>query len=151
VIGGQRRVHPYLLHAGGWGFTLGTRGALGPQEVTRFLDLHAVAPWGVLTVYVRDVDSSVDRDWGLGAGVNGLRLGPSAQLGLQGDWWGEPAAAAEGLLREKKGWNVSAEIDALLGERWGLAAKVGAKSDGFFPGTRLDGGIYAGLGVKAVF
>src|SRR6185436_7410070 len=52
VLGGQARVHPPLLHAGGWGFTLGTRGALGPQEVSRFLDLHAVAPWGVLTVYV---------------------------------------------------------------------------------------------------
>src|SRR6266545_4607679 len=150
VIGGQTRVHPPLLHAGSWGLTLGTRGALGPQEVSRFLDLHAVAPWGVLTVYARDLDSSVDRKWGFGAGVNGLHLGPSAQLGLQVDWWGEPDAA-EGLHRDRYGWNVSTEIDTHLGERWGLAAKVGSKSDGFFPGTRLDGGTYVGFGVKAVF
>jgi hypothetical protein len=150
VLGGQARIHPPLLHAGGWGFTLGTRGALGPQEVTRFLDLHAVAPWGVLTVYVRDLESSVARDQGFGIGVNGLRLGRSVHLGFQGDWWGEPAAA-EGLERENDGWNVSAEVDALLGQRWGLAAKVGSKSAGFFPGTKLEGGTYVGLGVKAVF
>lgn len=44
----------------------------------------------------------------------------------------------------------AAEIDALLGARWGLAAKVGAKSKGFFPGLMLDEGVYAGLGIKAV-
>ena len=150
VIGGQSRVHPPLLHAGGWGFTLGTRGALGPQEVSRFLDLHAVAPWGVLTVYARDLDSSVDRDWGFGIGVDGLRLGPSAQLGLQGDWWEEPDAN-EGIHRGKNGWNVSAEVDAFLSRRWGLAAKAGSKSDGFFPGTKLEGGAYVGFGIKTVF
>lgn len=150
VLGGRTRVHPPLLRAGSWGFTLGTRGALGPQEVSRFLDLHAAAPWGVLTVYVRDLDSSVDRDWGFGAGAHGLRLGRAVRLGLQGDWWGEPAAD-EGIAREDDGWNLSAEIDALLGERWGLAAKVGSKSEGFFPGLSLDEGVYAGFGVKAVF
>jgi hypothetical protein len=150
VRGGQARVHPPLLHRGGWGFTLGTRGALGPQEVTRFLDLHAVASWGVLTLYVRDLDSTIDRAWGLGAGVSGLRLGSAVRLGVQGDWWEEPDAA-ERIPREDGGWNVSAEIDALLGERWGVAAKVGSKSEGFFPGAALDEGVYAGFGVKAVF
>jgi hypothetical protein len=150
VIGGQKRVHPPLLHLGSWGFTLGTRGALGPREATRFLDLHAVAPWGVLTFYVRDLDSSVATDWGFGAGARGLRLGPAVRLGVQGDWWGEPRAA-EASARTSDGWNVSAEVDALLGERWGLAAKIGSKSEGFFPGLMLDEGVYAGLGVKAVF
>lgn len=151
VLGGKARVRPPMLRAGSWGFTLGTRGALGPQEVTRFLDLHAVAPWGsVLTVYVRDLDSSVDRDWGLGAGIHGLRLGSAVRLGLQGDWWGEPDAD-EGLDREDNGWNASAEIDAMLGEHWGLAAKVGSKSKGFFPGAALDEGTYMGFGVKAAF
>ena len=46
---------------------------------------------------------------------------------------------------------MSAEIDALLGERWGLAAKVGTKTEGFFPGLAIDEGVYVGLGVKAVF
>jgi hypothetical protein len=150
VLGGQARVHPPMLQAGSWGFTLGTRGALGPQEVTRFLDLHAAAPWGVLTVYVRDLDSSIDREYGFGAGVHGLRLGPAVRLGLQGDWWGEPDTA-ERIAREEDGWNVSAEIDALFNQRWGLAAKVGSKSVGFFPGAALDEGTYAGFGVKAVF
>jgi hypothetical protein len=151
VLGGQARVHPSLLHIGSWGFTLGTRGALGPQMVSRFLDLHAVAPWGgVLTLYARDLDSSATTDWGFGAGVRGLRLGPAVRLGVQGDWWQEPSAI-EGSARRSDGWNVSAEIDTMLGERWGLAAKVGSKSEGFFPGTALEEGTYAGFGVKAVF
>jgi hypothetical protein len=151
VLGGQARVHPPLLHAGSWGFTLGTRGALGPQEVSRFLDLHAAAPWGVLSVYARDLDSSIDREWGYGAGVHGLRLGRSLRLGLQGDLWTEPGAAEGISAKGEDGWNVSAEIDALLGQRWGFAAKVGSKSGGFFPGLPLDEGTYAGFGIKAAF
>ena len=151
VLGGKTRVRPPLLHLGSWGFTLGTRGALGPREVTRFLDLHAAAPWGVLTVYVRDLDSSVASEWGFGAGAHGLRLGPAIRLGVQGDWWQEPRALETSARESRDGWNVGAEIDAMLGERWGLAAKVGSKSEGFFPGLALEEGEYVGLGVKAVF
>lgn len=151
VLGGQARVHPPLLRRGSWGFTLGTRGALGPKEVTRFLDLHAAAPWGVMTVYVRDLDSSVASEWGFGAGARDLRLGPAVRLGVQGDWWKEPRALETSARESGDGWNVSAEIEAQLGERWGLAAKVGSKSEGWFPGLALDEGEYVGLGVKAVF
>jgi hypothetical protein len=151
VLGGQARIRPPLLHLGSWGFTLGTRGALGPKEVSRFLDLDAVAPWGVLNVYVRDLDSSVATELGLGAGAHGLRLGPVVRLGVQGDWWKEPRADEASARRTSDGWNVSAEVDAMLGDRWGLAAKIGSKSEGFFPGLMLDEGVYAGLGVRAVF
>lgn len=151
VLGGGAPVRQRLLRAGDWGFTAGTRGALGPREVTRFLDLHAVAPWGVLTVYARDLDSSVERTLGYGAGIRGLRLGRSAELALEGDLWTQPDAA-EGVRQEgEDGWNVSAEVDAMLGERWGLAAKAGSKSAGFFPGKPLDEGVYAGFGVRAIF
>src|SRR5215210_2691450 len=151
VIGGNARVRTPLLRAGGWGFTLGTRGALGPQEVSRFLDLHAAAPWGVLTVYARDLDSSVERDWGYGAGIHGLRLGRTLRLGLQGDLWTEPGASEGIFPKGRNGWNASGEIDALLGERWGFAAKVGSKSAGFFPGLPVDEGTYAGFGITAAF
>lgn len=151
VLGGGAPVRQRMLRAGDWGFTVGTRGALGPQEVTRFLDLHGVAPWGVLTVYVRDLDSTVDRTLGYGAGVRGLRLGRSAELALEGDLWTVPDAAERIQPQGEDGWNVSAEVDAMLGERWGLAAKVGSKSAGFFPGKPLDEGVYAGFGVRAVF
>jgi hypothetical protein len=151
VIGGDARVRTPLLRAGSWGFTLGTRGALGPQEVSRFLDLHAAAPWGVLTVYARDLDSSIDRAWGYGVGVHGLRLGRALRLGLQGDLWTEPDAAERIYPEGDDGWNVSAEVDASFGGRWGVAAKVGSKSDGFFPGAPLDEGTYAGFGLTAAF
>ena len=150
VIGGRTRVHPPVLRLGnGLGLTLGTRAALGPQEASRFLDLHAATRWGVLTFYLRDLDSSIDRTYGYGAAVHGLQLGEWLALGLQGDTWDQPDSR-EGLY-EGTGWNVSAELDARLGTRWGLAAKVGSKSDGFFPGRPIDEGVYAGFGVTAVW
>lgn len=150
VIGGRVRVHPPVLRLGdGLGLTLGTRAALGPQEVSRFLDLHAATGWGILTFYIRDLDSSIDRTYGYGAAVHGLRLGDRLALSLQADTWDEPAAR-EGLY-EGTGWNASAELDARLGPRWGLAAKVGSKSGGFFPGRPIDEGAYMGFGVTAVW
>src|SRR6185295_12714320 len=135
VLGGEVRVHaPVLRISDGLGLTIGTRGALGPQEVSRFLDLHAVTRRGVFTVYVRDLDSSIDRTYGAGAGVHGLPLG-NLQIGLAADAWDEPASRER--IRSGNGWNANAEVDALLNERWGLAAKVGSKSDGFFPGLPL--------------
>src|SRR6185295_10547747 len=148
VLGGSVRVHAPVVRLGdGIGFTVGTRGALGPQEVSRFLDLHAATRRGVFTVYVRDLDSSIDRTYGAGAGVHGLRLSRSVEIGLAADAWDEPDALEH--IRSGSGWNATVEMDALLGERWGLAAKVGSKSDGFFPGLPLEDGPYFGFGLKA--
>jgi hypothetical protein len=148
VLDGSVSVHAPVVRVGdGIGLTLGTRGALGPQEVSRFLDLHAATRRGVFTLYVRDLDSSIDRTYGAGAGVHGFTLGGNLEIGLSADAWDEPKAR-EGL-RTGSGWNATAEVDALLGERWGLAAKVGAKSNGFFPGLPLDNGPYFAFGVRA--
>jgi hypothetical protein len=147
VLGGSVRVHaPVLRISEGLGLTLGTRGALGPQEVSRFLDLHAATRRGVFTVYVRDLDSSIDRTYGFGAGVHGFRLGTLA-VGLAADAWDEPDSLER--RTDDRGWNANAEVDTLLGERWGLALKVGSKSDGFFPGLPLDDGAYFAFGVRA--
>jgi hypothetical protein len=148
VLHGESRVRAPMLHVGDVGLTLGTRGALGPQWVSRFLDLHAATSQGVFTVYVRDLDSSVDRAYGIGAGVHGLRIGRQGsrvELGLSADIWAEPEAHES--LSESNGWNATAEVNALLGARWGLSAKAGAKSDGFFPGLPQEDGIYLGFGV----
>jgi hypothetical protein len=150
VLGGQVRVHaPTLRVADGVGLALGTRGALGPQEVTRFLDLHAATRRGVYTVYVRDLDSSIDRTYGFGAAVHGLPLGRAAALGLAADSWSEPASRER--IRTGSGWNATAEIDTLFAERWGLSAKVGSKSEGFFPGLPLADGVYVAFGVRGVW
>jgi hypothetical protein len=149
LFGGSVRVHaPVVRISDGIGLTLGTRGVLGPQEVSRFLDLHAATRRGVLTVYVRDLDSSIDRTYGVGAGVHGLKLGRNLEIGLSADAWDEPEARER--IRSGSGWNATAEVNALFGERWGFAAKAGSKSDGFFPGLPLEEGTYFGFGVRAV-
>lgn len=146
VLGGEDRVRaPRLRLANGTGITVGTRGALGPQSVSRFLDLH-LAGERVYTVYLRDLDSSIDRTFGGGIGIRGLRLGP-LDLAVSADVWSEPESE-EGLY-EGTGWNAAAEVDALLGDRWGLSAKLGAKSEGFLPGLPTEDGLYMGFGVLA--
>ena len=144
VLGGEDRVRAPTLRAGNVGLSLGTRGALGPQSVSRFLDLHAATDRGIFTAYVRDLDSSVDRTFGLGAGVHGVRLGRIG-LGLSADVWEEPEARE--ALYEGNGWNAAAEVDALLSDRWGISAKLGSKSEGFFPGLPIEDGTYLGFGV----
>jgi hypothetical protein len=145
VLHGESRVRAPMLHLGNVGLTLGTRGALGPQEVSRFLDLHAATRQWVFTVYIRDLDSSIDRAYGFGAGVHSLRLGSRVDLGLSADVWKEPDAREN--LHEGNGWNATAEVNARLGARWGLSAKAGAKSDGFFPGLPQEDGAYVGIGL----
>jgi hypothetical protein len=148
VLGGNVRVHaPVVRVADGVGLTLGTRGALGPQEVSRFLDLYAATRRGVFSVYVRDLDSSVDRTYGAGAGVHGFRLGRNVEIGLAADAWDEPDARE--AIRSGSGWNATAEVNALFSDRWGFAAKVGSKSDGFLPGLPIEEGVYVGFGVRA--
>ncbi len=147
VLGGSVRVHaPAWRISDGLGLTAGTRGALGPQEVSRFLDLHAATRRGVFTVYIRDLDSSIDRTYGAGAGLHAFKLG-ILEIGLAADAWDEPESQER--IRSGSGWNATAEVDALLGERWGLAGKVGSKSDGFFPGLPLEDGAYFAFGVRA--
>ena len=147
VLGGSVRVHaPVLRLRDGFGLTVGTRGALGPREVSRFLDLHAATRRGVFTVYVRDLDSSVERTYGGGVSVHGFKLA-NLEIGLAADTWDEPDSSER--RSGDRGWNATAEVDALLGERWGFAAKVGSKSEGFFPGLPLEDGAYFAFGVRA--
>jgi len=149
VIGGQPRVRtPALRVSDGLSLTLGTRGALGPQSVSRFLDLYGITGFGVVDLYVRDLDSTSDRAWGFGGGLRGVSLGPNLSLALEADSWREPAAR-EGIYDGDRSWNVTGELAAAFGSRWGLAAKVGSKSKGFLPGKPADDGIYAGFGVTA--
>jgi hypothetical protein len=147
VLGGEVRVHAPVLRAGDVGLALGTRAALGPQEVSRYLDLYAATRRGVFTVYVRDLDSPLERTYGAGAGVYGLELGPALELGLAADTWKEPDALRS--PRTGTGWNLTGELDARLNDRWGLAAKLGSKSEGFLPGLPIEDGVYFGLGVRA--
>jgi hypothetical protein len=149
VLGSRVEVWAPVLRVwnGGGGLAIGTRGALGPQEVSRFLDLHAATRLGVFTVYVRDLDSSVDRTYGFGAAVHGLPLG-AARLGLSADTWDEPVS----LERvHAGGWNATAEVDTLFNDRWGISAKAGTKSDGFFPGLPIADGAYFAFGVRGVW
>lgn len=146
VLGGESQVRPLTLRLGdGYGLSAGTRAALGPRDVSRFLDLYLTAPWGVATVYLRDLDSSIDRTWGGGGGLHGLTLGPGVELSLQGDWWSEPRSRE--AVSTGTHWNASVELDALLGRRWGLSAQVGYKTEGFLPGRPTDQGAYFAAGV----
>jgi hypothetical protein len=154
VLHGETRVHPPALRVSdGLSLTVGTRGALGPQSVSRFLDLYGLTRHGVLNLYLRDLDSSTDRTRGAGAAVQGLRLGPALEIGVQADTWKEPQAR-ERIYDEDTSWNVTGTVDAALAfgdHRWGLAAKVGTKSKGFLPGRPTDDGVYAGFGVTAAW
>jgi hypothetical protein len=151
VVGGQRRVRPALLPVGnGWGVTVGTRGVLGPHEVSRFLDVYLVPPTGgVFTVYLRDLDSSVDRGWGTGAALHAMRLGERASWGAEIDVW-DPPGAAEGTTATE-GWHAAVELELRLAAHWGVAGRAGAKSTGFFPGTPLADGLYGGFGVTVTW
>lgn len=150
VLGGEARVRMPAWKVGeDLSLMVGTRGALGPREVTRILDLYAACRYGVLSVYARDLDSSQDRTYGFGAHLSGVRLGSAVTVGVKLDRWENPDAA-EGPA-DKDGWNAAGEIDALFGDRWGLSAKVGAKSEGFFPGLPTEDGAYVGFGILAVW
>lgn len=148
VVGGQTRVESAGLPLGNARLLVGTRGALGPQSVSRFLDFYVAGAPGLFTFYVRDLDSSLDRSWGYGAGIRGVRFGP-VQAGFSADVWKEPISYEE--LYEGTFWNATAEVETRFSSRWGAAAKLGAKSKGFLPGLPKDEGVYFGLGVQASF
>ena len=140
---------PALPLGQGFALTVGTRGALGPQSVSRFLDLYLVTPVGVVSVYGRDLRSTDDSAFGVGAGLHRLALGPHVRASAQADLWANPDAPED--FYDGSGWNASGEIEFPVSPAVGVALKIGAKSDGFFPGTPTDSGAYAGAGVTAAF
>jgi hypothetical protein len=129
--------------------TAGTRGAIGPQSVTRVLDLYLLTDIGIVSVYGRDLNSSKDTTFGFGGGIYRLKLGPHCRLSVAADYWENPDSDEE--LYDGTGWNASAELDATFGTRFGASAKLGGKSDGFFIGTPTDSGVYFGGGVSVGF
>jgi hypothetical protein len=147
---GERRVTPPVWKVSeNVGLTFGTRGALGLGEVSRFLDLYLVTRHGIGSLYVRDLDSSTDTEHGFGAGFHRAPIGSHLKLSVQGDWWDEPAGAERS--ETISGWNATLEIDWVIRRGWGLTAKLGRKSEGFFPGLPIDEGTYTGFGFLAGF
>ena len=143
---GATRLHPFGLRVGeGYRLSVGTRAALGAEEVSRFLDVYLAAPWGVFDGYVRDLDSSIDRSWGAGLTLHGLKLGKAVELSVGGDWWQAPDSREK--PNAKDGWNLKAEVAAQFTPGFGLSAHVGTKEAGFFPGLPIEKGTYAGFGV----
>ena len=150
VFRGQTQVRPPVLpFGGGFGLTAGTRAFLGASEVTRFLDLYLVTPGPLVNAYVRDLDSSVDRTLGAGAGLYRIPLNARVSLSVQGDVWEVPDSAEE--LYEGTGWNACGELSVMFSETVGLSGKLGGKSEGFFPGTPMAEGVYGGAGVLVAF
>ena len=150
AIGGRAQVRPPVVPVGGgFGLTAGTRAFAGPEEVTRFLDLYFVTPGPLFTVYGRDLQGVAEQTYGWGAGLYGVPIVPGVTFGLAGDGWQVPDSP-EGLY-DGSGWNVVGELDALLFGRWGISGKVGAKSEGFFPGTPMGSGAYGGAGLLVAF
>ncbi len=150
LIRGEREIHPLRIPLGvGAGLTISTRAALGPAYLTRFLDLLVTTRRGVVTAYVRDLDSSSERRFGFGLGVQRVELTPSVVLGLEGDFWREPASL-EGTAR-RDGWNVTLQGDVMVSRRLGVSLTAGAKSAGFFPGRPKERGAYLGAGALVAF
>lgn len=150
VMHGATQVRPPVIPlGGGCGVTAGTRAFIGPSEVTRFLDLYLVTPGPLLTAYVRDLQSSKDQSYGFGGGVHKLPLGKAVTLAAGGDYWQTPDA--DEALFDGSGWNASGEIGVMFTENFGMIGKVGSKSDGYFPGTPMDSGVYGGAGVQIAF
>jgi hypothetical protein len=148
---GQTRVRPPVVPFGSqrYGLTVGTRAYMGPEDVSRVLDLYVVTPGPLFRLTGRDLSSSLDRTYGVGAGVSGLPLGRTVKLSVSGDLWDMPESA-EGFY-SGTGWNVVGEVDVLFAKRFGFSAKLGGKSEGFFPATPLDAGVYGGAGLLLAF
>jgi len=150
VIRGQTQVRPPVIPlGGGFGLTVGTRAFLGPEEVTRFLDLYLVTPGPLLTLYVRDLQSSIDQTVGYGGGFYKLPLGSRVKFSLLGDLWQTPNSLEQ--LYEGSGWNSCGELAWMFNDHIGISGKVGNKSEGYFPGTPMESGVYGGAGLLVAF
>ncbi len=151
AIRGKRTIPtPALPFNERFAFTMGTRGAIGPQSVSRFLDLYLLTPSAVFSIYGRDLRSADQTTYGFGGGIH--RMTPSAlplKASLSGDIWDFPAGPED--IYEGVGWNVSGEIEFPVHTTMGLALKAGYKNKGYFPGTPTDAGAYMGGGVTARF
>ena len=146
----EERVRPPVVPRGGdFGLTAGTRAFAGPDTVTRFVDLYLLTPGPLVQVYGRILDSSIDTAMGYGAAVNEIPLGKSVWLSGGVDFWQNPDSLER--LENGNGWNAVGEVNTLFAGRVGVSVKVGAKSDGYFPGTPLDSGVYGGAGVLFAF
>lgn len=150
VIGGKSQVRPPVIPLGnGFGLTAGTRAFLGPEEVTRFLDIYLVTPGPLVTAYVRDLQSSVEQTYGYGGGFHRLRLGNRVSVSLTGDFWQVPES--EVPLYSGSGWNGCGELETMFSDHVGISLKAGSKSEGYFPGTPMESGPYGGAGVLVAF
>jgi hypothetical protein len=79
--------------------------------------------------------------WGTAWGWRSAPVAPSA-----------PSEVSRFLdLHAGSGWNATAEVDTLFNDRWGISAKAGTKSDGFFPGLPVQDGAYFAFGVRGVW
>lgn len=146
LVGGSARIRPLVLNLGGSvGVSAGTRAFLAPSYVTRYLDLYIRLPFGVASIFGRDLDSSVDRSYGWGGAFTVAPRGSRFSAGVTAERWDEPASAEHG--DGEPGWHVSGEMHAPLARRFGVAVNVGHKTEGFVAGRPFGAGTYVGLGV----
>ena len=142
---GEARIRAPMLELGDVvGFSAGTRGFLAPSYVTRYLDLHVRVPFGLGSVYVRDLDSSVERTWGWGGSFTVAPADWRFAVTVAGDRWDEPDSAEYGA--GTRGWHASAELRLPLARRFGLLLNGGHKTTGFVPGRPVEAGTYVGVG-----
>jgi len=150
ILEGKVVARPPVLPVGdGFGFTVATRGAIGPQSVSRFLDFYFVTPIGVINAYGRDLRSTEETTMGFGGGFHRVTLGPFVSLSIMGDHWENPDSVEE--FYDGSSWNASAELEVFWGSTIGTSLKVGSKSDGYLPGTPTDSGTYIGAGMSVSF
>lgn len=146
VLDDDPTVEGWMLDAGrGVRLSMTTRSILAPNALSHYLEMLVRTPRGLATVYVRDLDSGIDRTWGAGAGLHAIRFGEVASLGFDTDFWREPRSLES--TREGSGWCVSAEAEITPSRHWGFAVSAGTKSEGFLPGRPLDEGGFFGLGL----
>jgi hypothetical protein len=150
LLHGQRYAAPPALPVGEHLLvSVGTRAALDPQSVTRFLDLYLLTGWAGFRIYGRDLHSSDDTSFGGGGEVFGLRIKDRLRLRAGADAWANPETAE--ALYHGNSWNVQGEIEAALTRSLWLSVKTGRKSDGFLPGTPANAGQYFGGGLSYLF
>jgi hypothetical protein len=145
LFGGAARIRPLMLDLGGVGISAGTRAFLAPRYVTRYLDLYIRMPFGVASIFGRDLDSSLNRSYGWGGTLTVAPRGTWFSASVTAERWTEPESREYG--NDRPGWHVSGEVHAPLSRRFGLALNAGRKTDGFVAGRPLAAGTYVGLGV----
>ncbi len=100
-----------------------------PGRPVRSARCESVASRFGVDLYLRDLDSSVDKSYGWGAALHELPLGP-VRLSAQTDLWEEPSSRED--LRHGNGWNANAEANWSFG-RAGLGAQGRQQVGGILP------------------